>query len=179
MEIIQETSQPTRLSELASKAQEQSETASFMEPGQKVKKKPGRPKKDSKEAKGVFGKQDTAPERPQEPQIPTSTIVKPLINLMSTGAAAWADDERARMKPEELEAGAQALGMIVDKYLPDAMNKYAPEIIFAMVFGQYGLRVFALKKMKELENWDLDNKSEKNNFQKEPNIETPDSLKVQ
>ena len=41
---------------------------------------------------------------------------------------------------------AQALAMVIDKYAPEALNKYGPEIMLATSLGTYGLRLYALKK---------------------------------
>lgn len=155
MEMIQETPQ-SRLTELSSKAQEQAESAAFMEPGEKVKKSRGRPKGSTsakKESKKVGEAQGEEPKaaRPETQTIPTAQVVRPFVNLLSSAGAAFAEDERARMRPEELEAGAQALGMLVDKYMPNLINAYGVEITCLMVFGQYGLRVYAIKKLGEIE----------------------------
>lgn len=165
MQLEEMSPQTSRLSELSDKASEQAQSAAFMEPGEKIKStKRGRPKGSVKEktAKkiGEAGPQAGASQDTRsEPQgIPTAQVVRPLVNLISVGGAAFAGDDRARMKPEELEAGAMALGMVLDKYMPDLINKYGAEITCLMVFGQYGLRVYAIKKLNDLEKAQAQNK---------------------
>lgn len=153
LNLDQMPSQPSKLTELSKNAADQAGEGQFMNPGQKVKKPRGRPKGSGsakQENKKIGEAQDA--QKSEEPQIPTSEVIKPLINLISVGGAAYAGDDRARMKPEELEAGAMALGLVMDKYLPDMLNKYGPEIMCCMVFGQYGLRVMAIKKINDIEN---------------------------
>lgn len=170
----------SRISELAEKAKEQEQSTPFMEPGQKQKKGPGRPKGSSKKAEPKIGQASQAKPDPEAPPpIPTSQVIKPVVNLLSAAGAAYCEDERGRMKPEELENGATALGMVIDKWAPDLINKWGPEIMCGMVFGQYGLRVMAIKKIKTLEEIEKKMSDEKNNFQATASTNIPEALKVQ
>ena len=52
------------------------------------------------------------------------------------------------MTPDDLEAFATGLGLVIDKHLPDAMKNYGPEMMFAMALTQYGVRIMAMKKLR-------------------------------
>lgn len=162
-----------KLETLAQSAKENSTGAGFMDPTQnhQPKKKVGRPsnaekaeKAKTQKARAVgSGPNPQNPQgNPQAPpeiqalsQIPSKEIAKPLVSLVSAGAVAWVQHPKAAMSPEELEGGAQALGLLLDKYMPTMVTKYGIEIMCVMVFGQYGLRVFALKKVMDLEKAEM------------------------
>ena len=130
----------------------------FMQPGskEKIAGKRGRPSKEDlakrateqkQKAQGSPSQADVPPELKMLQAIPTKEIVRPLVQVVSGLGVQYVGDPRAAMKPEELEAGAQALGFLVDKYLPNAMSKYGAEAMCLLVFGQYGLRLVAMKKV--------------------------------
>lgn len=117
------------------------------------KKKVGRPKKNKDAAPGPGGKPEMSPEQKAKSQaaaaIPNSVIIKPLMPLVSAVGVSIAGHTSAALKPEEAEALANALGLVMDKYLPNAFDKYGPEIVLAMVLGQYGMRVYAVGKYRD------------------------------
>lgn len=123
--------------------QDQSQAAPFMEPA--PKKGRGRPKKsDKSEPKASKAE---APPQSKPIDIPTKKMVYPLVNLISGAAISYTQVKEAGMTPEELDGASEALGALIDKWAPDALNKWGPEIVTAMIFGQYGLRVLTIKKL--------------------------------
>lgn len=143
----------SKLDDLKSKAAEQESQMGSLDPGSKLgpKKSPGRPKGSTKKKESEEIK--ASPKEPEEPQVPTPVILKPILNVFSKGVIApWVGDPRAAMTNEELEGASQALGMVVDKYLPNVLNKYGPEFMCIMVFGQYGLRCYAMKRVLAEDN---------------------------
>lgn len=177
LEQVEQTKSP--FGELKDQAKtDESNGKGFMKPG--ARSKPGR--KSNAERARLKAEAEARGETKSEPQqkaqgIPTSEIVKPLVKLMSTAAEAWCEDQRAAMSAGELEAGANALGMLLDKWGPDMVTKWGPEIMCGMVFGQYGLRVYALKKLKAFEEMEKEHFAEKNEIPKEK--QTPAVLAVQ
>lgn len=171
MEVIQENQElpKSRISQLAENAKVNATSPGFMEPGSKVKGKRGRPAK-TEEQKA----ESKAKEKPKE--IPTKELVKPLVTMLSTLAVAYVEDERAAMKPAEIEAGSEAIGMILDKYMPDICNDYGPFIMAGMVFGPWGMKVYAFKKLKAFESSETEMKDVKNNTPFEKQTETPEPL---
>lgn len=158
MELV-ETSHPsisTKLSTLADQAKNVGSSEPI--PGAKAQKKgPGRPKlTDAEKAEAQKAKaqkaqkaESSSPQSNPLSSIPTSTIIKPFVNVISALGEEYAKHPKARMTEEELEAGAQSLGLVIDKWMPDAMNKWGPEIMCVLVFGQWGMRVVAIKKVVE------------------------------
>lgn len=132
-----------RVDEIKESAKQIEGQGSLIEPGTKVKKKPGRKpgqKYDQKKA------EDPIKPKAEEIQIPTKEILKPGLHIISKSCQAWAEHEKAAMTENELDMGAELLGKLFDKYAPQALNKYGIEITCAVVFGQYGLRVIQLKR---------------------------------
>lgn len=125
--------------------------AAFMEPGTKIKKARGRPRKDP--SKKSESKKASEPEAPPktEPQIPTTQIIRPAMQMLTDRIADGIGDPRAKATHDELEIMCQCLGGLIDKYAPDALSKYGLEITSVMVFGQYGLRVYSLKRAVDAE----------------------------
>lgn len=156
-----------KLTEMANDAKQNENQTGFMNPGEKQKKKGGRPTKeeaarkaaaqkasalgaDPKKAQGgptVGPKTEIPPEFQALSQIPSKEIAKPIVHLISSAAVQYVGDPRAAMRPEEFEAAAMSLGMIVDKYMPTVMTKYGAEAICLLTFGSYGLRIMAMKKV--------------------------------
>lgn len=134
------------LSELSEKAKTMEPTSLMDTP--KPKKSRGRPPKEKIEAQIPKEEPKTAP----QPQIPTSLILRTPLDIASkTVAAAYVGDMRAAMTSDELNACSEALGMLIDKYFPNVLEKYGPEVMCIMVFGQYGIRLYALKRAIEEE----------------------------
>ena len=67
---------------------------------------------------------------------------------MSAWGVSYVGDPKAAMTPDDLEAFATGLGLVIDKHLPDAMKNYGPEMMFAMALTQYGVRIMAMKKLR-------------------------------
>lgn len=177
------TQKMPRIDEIAHKAREVKDSQPFMEPGEAVKKKRGRPPGSGKGKTDNVGnpsqtRESSQASGPQAQSIPTAELVKPLLGLVSTAAAAYVEDERARMKPEELDGGAAALGMLLDKWMPNMISVWGPEIMCAMIFGQYGIRVYALKRIKVLEEIEERMRKESAQPTEEPKVGVPDALKV-
>lgn len=157
--------QSKKLSSLAQDAAHVEGASGFMKPGekQKGKNKGGRPplsaeEKARREQERHFKKQGAQDQGPgpqtsqnQSFNIPSSMIAKPFCQGISGLAVAWADDPRASATPDEIEAMAQAMGMLLDKYMPTLASQYGAEMAFVLIFGQYGLRVMALKKLTKIE----------------------------
>lgn len=189
MEIMSEkpleTPAAQKLENLAKSAKDVSGNAGFMDPQIKEKKKVGRPSNAEKAKSAKDQKTRALGGNPQNPQsgpqappeiqalasIPSKDIARPLVSLISTGAVAWVNHPAAAMKTDELEAGSQALGLLIDKYMPGVISRYGIEAMCLMVFGQYGLRVFALKKYIEIETKKAE-KELRENGPKPQNVET-------
>lgn len=135
-----------------SASQASSEGPAFMQPqAPPVKRGRGRPRKNPVEATASV---DTAPLEPTAPQFETKKIVEPLVKLISSAGVELAGDESVRMSPEEIGAGAEALGMLIDKWMPTVGSQYGPEFACVMIFGQWGMRVYQVKREKEKEKRD-------------------------
>lgn len=100
---------------------------------------------------------DTRPEKPpieEQKQdapkfnIPTEALCYPVVKAMSGMAVAYTKEPRAAMTPDEAEGIAKAMGMVLDKYLPDVASKYGPELVLGVSLGQYGLRLYAIKQVQ-------------------------------
>lgn len=156
-----------KLDQLAAQANESGTGAGFMEPGTKTKEKGKRGRPSKEESAKKAAEQKKAAQGPQDPQNPQQTAQGPaqplppsaeslmagkmLTKSISGLGVAIAEDPRASMTPDELEAGAEILARLMDKYMPQIMGQYGLEAGALMVFGQYGLRVMAVKKAKKLE----------------------------
>lgn len=163
----QSTDETKKLSSLAHQASQVEGESGFMKPGEKKKNKGGRPplsaeEKARREQEKHFKKQETKQSSGPGPMpgqdqtqssanIPSHLIAKPFCHAISSLAVTWTDDPRATATPDELEAMAQAMGMLLDKYMPTLASQYGPEMAFVLIFGQYGLRVAGLKKLNRLE----------------------------
>lgn len=157
-----------KLDNLAAQATENAGTApGFMEPGTKTKEKGkrGRPSKEESAKKAADQKkaasgnpqdpqsnpQAQAPAQPLPPSAESLMAGKMLTKSLSGLGVAIAEDPRAQMTPDELEAGAEVIARLMDKYMPQIMGQYGLEAGALMIFGQYSLRVVAIKKAKKLE----------------------------
>ena len=131
--------------------------SAFMNPEpKKAKGKPGRPKGSSGSSsigKTSEPKKEEREDKKAEPkfEIPTKVLCYPIVKGISVGGVYYTNNPRAAMTPDEAEAMAQALGMVLDKYMPDAMKNFGPEMALAFSLGQYGIRLYAIKKVMEAE----------------------------
>ncbi len=177
MELLNEVSNAPNTQKLDQIANSASESigADAMAPGQKVKGKRGRPSKEeqAKKAKmqkdSVLGPQpsQSGPQAsPQASVISSKEIGKPIAQFISSTAVSYVGDPRAGMTPDELENLSLALGLVMDKYMPDLLNKYGPEAMLCICMGQYGIRVMAMKKYLDAEK-----------AQKVKNVTTPENPK--
>lgn len=153
-----------KLDQLANEAEQTGSGEGFMEPGKKApkEKKRGRPSKEEAAKKAQDQKKAAQGPQPgtEQPQMsgtgsmpapPSAESVmlgKYVTKALSNMGVAIANDPRASMTPDELEAGAEILARLTDKYMPQLMGQYGLEAAAIMTFGQYGLRVMALKKLK-------------------------------
>ena len=129
------------------KVSEQNSSSSFMEPEIKeTKKKVGRPKKSDKGS--LDNESSKKSEQKENPafNIPTKIICYPLVKGVSVVGYNYVKHPQAALTSQEIDDMAQALAMVIDKYAPEALNKYGPEIMLATSLGTYGLRLYALKK---------------------------------
>lgn len=163
--------QRTPTDEIIEKAK-QTEAAgspSFMEPEVKEKKRKGRPPGSNK-SKGFTASTDKK-ESPGNTQtesavpkfdIPTKTLCYLPGKALSGWGVSYLGDPKAAMTPDELEAFATGLGMVIDKHLPDAMKNYGPELMFAMSLTQYGVRIMAMKKLRMMHMAKMQNQPNQN-----------------
>ena len=91
-------------------------------------------------------KQDASETKPKF-EIPTHVICYPIVKAVSVVGVNIAKDNRAAISANEAEDMARAMGMVMEKYMPDAMSKWGPELMLGLSLGQYSLRVYALAKM--------------------------------
>lgn len=144
--------QLTQSDELIKKAKtsEQEGQATFMDPQVKPLKKPkGRPRKESL---SEDNKKQQEPQKQQDTpkfNIPTKVLCIPIVKGISAFGVNYTKNPKAAMMQDEIEGMSEAMGMVIDKYLPDAMGKYGPEIVLGVTLSQYGLRLYALKKVME------------------------------
>lgn len=136
-----------RIDEIKESAKEVEGTGNPVEPGTKVKGKPGRkPGQKNKPKSEPLGASEEAKSSSEEINVPTKEILKPGLMLISKSCQQWARHEKAAMTDGELETIAQLMGNLFDKYAPQAFSKYGLEITCAVVISQYGLRVVQLKR---------------------------------
>lgn len=134
------------------KESEQSGATSFMRPEPKqAKKGRGRPPKDKSDAKKEAPKQENKSEEKKGPFIETKVLCYPLVKGISIAGVNYTKDPRAAMSADEAEAMADAMGKIFDKYLPDLMQNYGAEAALCLAMGQYGIRLYAIKKLQQEE----------------------------
>lgn len=138
--------------ENAKKSEELGST-SFMDPQPKEgPKRKGRPPKDK--SKVFTEKTDTKDSKASQDtsgpafNIPTKQLCYLPAKAVSAWGVSYVGDPKAAMTPDDLEAFATGLGLVIDKHLPDAMKNYGPEMMFAMALTQYGVRIMAMKKLK-------------------------------
>lgn len=146
-----------KIEELSMKAKEiEKNSVNVMEPGQKARR--GRPPGSTKKSMGAKPQSSMGAENPMRDtvaapahEIPTRRIVEPFVTLISKAGGAYAGDKRAEMSPKELNDVADALGLVVDKWMPVLGKDYGAEVLLATTITAYGLRVVAIKKTLEAE----------------------------
>lgn len=147
-----------KIAELAEKAKiAEKESVSLMEPG--AKRTRGRPKGSVKSPQNM-PKTDSPITNQAQPsgvsgspagQIASSRLAEPFVRLLSKGGAAYAGDSRAEMSPQELHDVADALGLVLDKWMPLLSKDYGAEVLLVTAISSYGIRVVAIKKSIDAE----------------------------
>lgn len=124
------------------------ESKGFMEPEPpKEKKSRGRPKGSTENKKKEPQEQKAEASQAQEQMtIPTAMITMPIAKSISVLGESYCKHSMARMTDQELESFSMALGLVMDKYLPDVGSQFGPEMVLVMVSGQYMIRLVQLKK---------------------------------
>lgn len=120
--------------------------------GKEAPKKRGRPAKspDEKQSKKPSPEKEPGPEQTRPKfDIPSQVICYPLVKIVSVTGVAIAKDQRAAITSAEAEDMAKAMGMVMDKWMPDAMAKWGPEVMLSLSLGQYSLRVYALARSNQ------------------------------
>lgn len=147
MNMENETTPAKTLIDQAKELEGDKELNSPMQPKPKAKK--GRPPK----IKAVHeDKSSNEIKKETTINIPTKVLCYPVLKVVSVGAVNFVGDKRAALSSDEAEQLASALGVVLDKYMPDAMMKWGPEIALGMGLTQYGVRLYALKKVIQDEN---------------------------
>lgn len=146
MEAIIEPSPSEKLGKIAQSAKEKTTDSGFMEPGSKAPKK-GRPSKEEMLKKEHEKKVQEEAKKQAELQKPPSQDSLMLGRFATQGisvaAVKWSGSERAQMTPDELDAGAEILARLADKWMPNVMSQYGLEATALMIFASYGMRVAA------------------------------------
>lgn len=123
--------------------------SAFMNPEPKrAKKGPGRPKKEFSE-KSESKQSEPKKQESKGPMIETKALCYPLVKGISVMGVSYTNDPRAALTSQEADQMAEAMGLIFDKYLPNVMSDWGAEAAIIMAFGQYGLRLYAIKKLQE------------------------------
>ena len=81
--------------------------------------------------------------------IETKALCYPLVKGVSVMGVSYTGDARAALTAQEADHMAEAMGLIFDKYMPSMMQDYGAEAALIMSFGQYGLRLYAIKKLQQ------------------------------
>lgn len=170
------------LNQLAANAAETEKTVNpFMQPEVKSPVKKGRPPMTDEEKKQraenqkksasakkptELNSQDPSPQAAPPPPliIDSKKIMKPVCIFISNAGVNYVGDQRASMTPDEMDAIADGLGLVLDKYAPLIFEKYGAEAMLCIALGGYGLRITAMKKVLEIE---------KKQFQEKQNAPRP------
>lgn len=130
------------------KISESEGATAFMNPEpKKAKKRPGRPKNSEKSDEPK--KEENKKAESKGPMIETKALCYPLVKGVSVMGVSYTGDPRAALSAQEADAMAEAMGAIFDKYMPNVMQDWGAEAALVMSFGQYGLRLYAIKKLQE------------------------------
>ena len=122
--------------------------SAFMNPEPKrAKKGPGRPKNSEKTSEPK--KDENKKQESKGPMIETKALCYPLVKGISVMGVSYTGDARAALTSQEADQMAEAMGLIFDKYLPNVMSDWGAEAAIVMAFGQYGLRLYAIKKLQQ------------------------------
>lgn len=153
MEEINEMPEPSEQIIENAKMSEAVKTDGPMIPkGKEAPKKRGRPAKteSEKQSKKPSPEKDSGPEQTRPKfDIPSQVICYPLVKIVSVTGVAVAKDQRAAITSSEADDMARAMGMVMDKWMPDAMAKWGPEVMLGLSLGQYSLRVYALARANQ------------------------------
>ena len=143
-EEIQEISPSEKIIENALKSETIATDGPMIPKGKEGPKKKGRPRKtETEQPRKSAEKMDAEPQKPKF-DIPSQVICYPIVKVISVAGVAVAKDQRAAITSSEADDLSRALGMVMDKWMPDAMAKWGPEVMLGLSLGQYGLRVYAL-----------------------------------
>lgn len=125
--------------------------SNFMDPKIKKEKKEtrGRPRKNADQTKDAPKTENKSQNSDPKFNIPTKVLCYPVCRAVSSFGVSYTNNPQAGMTSDEIEGLASSLGLVLDKYLPDAMSKFGPELILAFNLGQYGLRLYAIKKLMQ------------------------------
>lgn len=138
-----------KLQSLAQEARmHEGDAKAFMQP-EPPKAKRGRPRKRDESGMNSDPKIASPPPPNMPPPIPTAKIVKPLVHVVSRLGEGYAGHPAAAMKPEELEAISESLGLVLDKWMPTIAGQFGAELMLGVALGQYGLRIMAVRKYVE------------------------------
>jgi len=147
---IEVQKEDSKLTDLIDKAKESEERgqSSFMNPGDKPKAKRGRKPK-PKEAPGTKAESGAKSEQDRtSSKIDTKFFCLPITGAMSSVAVGYTKDPRAAMTQSEAMSMAEAMGLVLDKYLPDLLSNYGPEFMLCTALSQWGIRLMAIKKLQ-------------------------------
>lgn len=128
----------------------------MMPEGKKPKNKGGRPRKDGQPPKSRKENPEVKAETKEEApkfqfNIPNDVLMLPVLKGVSVAAVNIMKDNRAALTADEAESMAKAFGLLMDKYLPDVVQKWGPEFMAFAACSQYGIRLYALSKVKKEE----------------------------
>ncbi len=115
----------------------------FMQPASAVPKKRGRPSNEEKAAK----EQSETESAPVAPPSVSKPMFEMTFKMLSAYLKATAKDERFCLLPEEIEGLSIGWASVLDKYAPDALNKYALEISALAVTAIAGFRLHGVAKL--------------------------------
>lgn len=147
-DVTPKQNEPNDLIEKA-KLSESQGTSNFMDPKPRVGKKRG-PKPKSEKIEVKSENKDSKPENPAF-NIPTQILCIPFARGVSSLGVNYIGDPRAGMTAGELNELATAMGLVLDKYMPDIGKNYGPELMLSFALGQYGIRLMAMKKLQNIE----------------------------
>ena len=143
-------------------------TTPFMTPKIEIPTKKGRPPMSEEEKAEKLKKQKEAAatkkaanpqsalksaEAPKEPEIKIDMkkAMRPVTVFISNVGVDYVGDKRATMTPDEIDAIAEGMGLVLDKYMPLIFAQYGAEACLCIALGSYAMRITAMKKVLEIE----------------------------
>lgn len=140
---MQEITPSEKIIENALKSETIATDGPMIPKGKEAPKKKGRPRKTEEKPSEKAEKVEQDQTKPKF-DIPSQVICYPIVKVISVAGVAIAKDQRAAITSSEADDLARAMGMVMDKWMPDAMAKWGPEVMLGLSLGQYGLRIYAL-----------------------------------